>query len=48
MADRMPRIPALAVKYTLPAAKLDETVRDAVLAQWAAYVHDDKIVSIDP
>ena len=32
----------------LLAAKLDETVRDAVLAHGAAYVHDDTIVSIDP
>ena len=30
------------------AAKLDETVRDAVLAHGAAYVHDDTVVSIDP
>ena len=32
----------------LLAAKLDETVRDAVLAHGAACVHDDTIVSIDP
>ena len=32
----------------LLAAKLDETVRDAVLAHGAAYVHDDTVVSIDP
>ena len=32
----------------LLAAKLDETVQDAVLAHGAAYVHDDTIVSIDP
>ena len=32
----------------LLAAKLDETVRDAVLAHGAACVHDDTVVSIDP
>ena len=32
----------------LLAAKLDETVQDAVLAHGAAYVHDDTVVSIDP
>ena len=32
----------------LLAAKLDETVRDAVLAHGAAYVHDDTVVSIYP